>query len=372
MPRGGDERKDRKRGGTRQGPGSGEPQKKREEPSTQALHPSEVLALVCDYFCDEGLKATDIKKRLEEEHGVEITREEVYRLIRKAAGQGWIRFVPPQEYLLQRRLKEDRYPWLQDVSVVQAARFEDVAYRGAKMLLELLQQHYSGKVVHIGFSGGYALRSLARHFAQLLREQTEHMPETIVFHAMVAGFDVYEPTTDPNAFFTYFVKDAAMQVNTSFVGLHAPAMVETELFERLSKLGGIYEAYQHADEIDILVTSASCWKDEHCMLRRYMKLADQSAEELERAGCVGDMLWQPIGPDGPIEMKTVIRAMTIMDLSDVREFVARKNHVLLVAGPCGMCHRPKTEVVKAILNQKHQLVTHLVVDTRCGRDLLST
>jgi DNA-binding transcriptional regulator LsrR (DeoR family) len=94
-------------------------------------------------------------------------------------------------------------------------------------------------------------------------------------------------------------------------------------------------------------------------------------EDLEEAGCVGDMLWQPIGVSGPIEMRTGVRAMTIMDLSDVKEFFKSGKQVLVVAGPCSVCHTPKTEVVKAILEQKDHLITHLVVDSRCGRELLS-
>ena len=331
----------------------------------------EVMATVCDYFCHKGLTAPQIQQRMREDHSVEITREEAYRFVRKAAASGWIRFTPPQEYSLHRRIKEETHPWLQDVSVVQTLRSEDVAYRGAKMLLELLQQHYSDREVHLGFSGGYALRLLAGRFAQLLREPTEHLPQKIVFHAMVAGFDVYEPTTDPNAFFTHFVNDASLHVATSFVGLHAPAIVEEELLPRLRQLAGIEEAYAHAHEIDVIVTSASCWRDEHCTLRRYMKLAGEPVEDLEKAGCVGDMLWQPIGVSGPIEMKTAVRAMTIMDLSDVKKFFKSGRQVLLVAGPCGACHTPKTEVVKAILGQKDHLITHLVVDSRCGRELLS-
>lgn len=346
------------------------PSAKRRKRNAASLSDRDIMALACDYFCGEGLQATEIQRRLLKDHGVEITREEAYKLIRNGAKRGWFRFSPPQSYSMHRRLQGDRYPWLQGISVVQTARLESVAHEGARMLLKLLQQHYAGKEVHIGFSGGYALRTLAQRFARLLREPTPHLPKKIIFHAVVAGFDVYDPTTDPNAFFTYFVNDPAMQVGTSFVGLHAPAMVETELLPRLRDLAGIAEAYKHADEIEILVTSASCWKDEHSMLRKYMKLADESEEQLEREGCVGDMLWQPISRNGPIEPKTVIRAMSIIDLSEVSEFVARKNHVLLVAGPCGECHAPRSEVLKAILDQEQQLITHLVVDSRCGSELV--
>jgi DNA-binding transcriptional regulator LsrR (DeoR family) len=45
--------------------------------------------------------------------------------------------------------------------------------------------------------------------------------------------------------------------------------------------------------------------------------------------------------------------------------------VLLVAGPCHKCHKSKAKVVKAILDQQDHLITHLVTDSRCARQVLS-
>jgi DNA-binding transcriptional regulator LsrR (DeoR family) len=356
---------------------SGRVQGKQRDDETPALDEEDLdeeekLATVCGYFCDEGLTATQILKRMRDEHSAKkMTREDPYRYLRRAAARGWIRFVPPQELSLQRQIREMAYPWLHDVSVVQTGRAEDVAYRGAKMLLELLQQHYSGREVHIGFSGGSSLRMLAQRFAELLRETVQHLPGKIVFHALVAGFDVNDPTTDPNAFFTYFVSDPAMPFETSFVALHSPAMVEARFEPKLRELPAIKEAYDRASEIDIIVTSTSCWTDEHSMLRHYMDVAGESVAKLENEGCLGDILWQPFGSAGPFELNTRIRAMTIMNLSELSKLVAAGKHVLLVAGPCASCHRPKAEVVKAILDQEHRLITHLVTDSRCARALPS-
>jgi len=332
----------------------------------------EIIALVAGYFCGDGLTATQIRERMKKEHSVEMTRERPYRYLQRAAAKHWLQFVPPQEHSLQHRIKEVDHPWLHDVSVVRTGRCEDVAYRGAKMLLELLQQHHSGGEVHIGFSGGSSLRTLAQRFAELLREPTRHLPAKIVFHALVAGFDVNDPTTDPNAFFTYFVGDPAMSFETSFVALHSPAMVESKLEPTLRELPAIKEAYDRSSQIDIIVTSTSCWKDEHSMLRHYMHVAGEPVEKLENEGCVGDILWQPFGTAGPFELKTRVRAMTIMKLSKLSELVAAGKHVLLVAGPCAKCHRPKAEVVKAILDHEQRLITHLVTDSRCARELPST
>jgi DNA-binding transcriptional regulator LsrR (DeoR family) len=327
------------------------------------------LATVCGYFCDEGLTAVEIQKRLKEDHSVPISREKPYEYLRKAASRGWIRFVPPQQHSLEADIKH-AHPWLHEAIVIPSARTEDVAYRGAKMLLEMLQQHHHDAEVHIGFSGGTALRLLARRFAELLREPAQHLPSKIVFHALVAGFDVNDPTTDPNAFFTYFVGDPAIPVEMSFVALHSPAMVQAEFESEIRALPAIEEAYQRAKEIDIIVTSTSCWTDEHSMLRHYMAVAGESVDELEKAGCLGDILWQPIGADGPFELNSRIRAMTTMKLCELSKLISDKKHVLLVAGSCYRCHRPKTQVVKAILDQRHHLITHLVTDSRCARQMV--
>ncbi len=52
------------------------------------------------------------------------------------------------------------------------------------------------------------------------------------------------------------------------------------------------------------------------------------------------------------------------------ELIAQKKRVLLVAGPCHRCHAPKTEVVRVILGQQDRLITHLVTDSRCAREVL--
>ena len=62
--------------------------------------------------------------------------------------------------------------------------------------------------------------------------------------------------------------------------------------------------------------------------------------------------------------------MTVMRLSGLHDLIKKQKHVLLVAGPCHRCHSPKTKVVKAILDQPQRLITHLVTDSRCARQLV--
>jgi DNA-binding transcriptional regulator LsrR (DeoR family) len=64
--------------------------------------------------------------------------------------------------------------------------------------------------------------------------------------------------------------------------------------------------------------------------------------------------------------------MTILRLCELSKLIKKETkHVLLVAGPCHKCHKSKAKVVKAILDQHDHLITHLVTDSRCARQVLS-
>lgn len=328
----------------------------------------EVLSAVCKLFC-KGYTASEIVKAMRADGFEDFRREDPYQFLSYAASRGWIRFVAPHEHSLREQIKK-RCGWLKDVEVVHSSVFEDVAYQGARMLIEMLQQYrQSRREIHIGFAGGHALRKLAWAFAQLLREPADGLPEKLVFHSMVAGFDIYDPTTDPNAFFTYFLPDPAMQVKTEFVGLHAPSLIKTRQFASMRQLDGIKECYAARKDLDIVVTSASIWTDQHCLLRQYTEKSEESLAALEKAGCIGDMLWRPFAKGGPIEIETEIRAMTLMELGDLPAFIGEGKHVLLALGPCSSCGTPKGEILEAVLGMKPQLITHLVVDSMSARGL---
>ena len=335
----------------------------------EGLDEMEVLTAVCKLFC-KGHTIAEIIPMAKVQYGLTLSREEPYQYISYAASEGWLQFLPSPELALRQQI-EDRCSWLRAVEVVHTAVFDDVAYRGAQMLLRLLKTHhappYKKEVVHVGFAGGHSVRKLALAFAKLLRRPADDLPETVVFHALVAGFNVEEPSTSPSAFFTYFVKDPALQIETRFVALHAPALVKTSLFAGLKSLAGIKEAYRRVEKLDIIVTSASLWHDEHNMLHTYMSKSKASMKSLTAAKCAGDMLWRPIGRQGPIEVATDIRAMTLLELSDLPKLIDQGKHVLLALGPCGACGVPKAEMLDIILGVSPPLITHLVVDSRTAR-----
>lgn len=335
--------------------------------------PVEITAAVCKYVC-RGYPATEIVDLMESEQGVKMNREEPYQYLSFAARSGWLTFDAPHAYALRDELKRS-CGWLTDFDVVHTSVFEDVAGHGADMLVEMIQRWHlrnpKTKEVHVGVAGGHGMRKLSQSVARLLRRPVPDLPQKIVFHAMVAGFDVRDPRTDPNAFFTYFFEDPSMQVETGFVGFRAPPLVPTARMSELMAFPGVKESYEAAKDLNIIVTSGSCWMDDHSLLHSFMETSPQSLRQLSKAGCIGDILWRPVGPTGPIEIPTATRAMTLLELSQLQQGIQEGNlEVLLVLGPCGACGRPKQEILEPVLKTRPPLLTHLVVDSLSARALL--
>lgn len=337
----------------------------------EQLDQREKISVICNLFV-AGLKFTEIAERINDVYQAGVSRESIYPTVLGAIKRGWIRYNPPLEMVLEHQIKS-RYPWLIGTKVAHTAQFDEVASYGAEMLIDLLKQlHHQGRDhVHIGFAGGHAMRMVANRFAELIDAAEGNIPRRLTLHALVAGFDVYEPTTDPNTFFTLFHSNKPSGIEFRFIGLHTQPVVKTEDYQNLSKSHGIRESYEEAEKIDIIVTSASNWDDEHSTFRKYMRLSPDCHDLLQEHHCVGDMLWMPIGEKHLVQVRTDIRAMTVMELSQLPQFIGKGKYVLLVLGPCGSCKQTKSEILKAILEQKERLITHLVADSRSVRDMLN-
>jgi len=335
------------------------------------LDRSEQVSVVANLFCN-GLRMAEVAETISERYATDFTREATYPIIAEAARRGWIRYVPPPEIRLQSMLKNE-IPWLKNGKVIHTNQFEDVACHGGEMLLSLLEEYrLKGRdEVHIGFAGGHAMRKLVQAFAPVVKDAGYKVPKKVILHALVAGFDVYEPTTDPNTFFTLFHSTGPVDPQLSYVGLHTPPVVRSDHFAELRTVEGIRESYDCAKQIDIIVTSATNWSDEHSTFRKYMQISDGCSSVLEKAGCIGDMLWLPVGSDGPVKVKTKIRPMTLLELDELPRLIKGGKYVLLVLGPCSKCSRPKADILKAILSQAwdKRLITHLVADSRSVREV---
>ena len=168
---------------------------------------------------------------------------------------------------------------------------------------------------------------------------------------------------------TFFLQPPALQIEPEFVGLHAPSMVLTEAIQRLRKNAEIARAFDAVEDLDIIVTSGSDWKDPHSSLRACMEASESTYKTLKQENTVGDMLWRPLGEDGPVETETKRRALTLVELSDLPAFIEDGKYVLMMLGPCGECNRHKGRILHTILKQKQQLITHLVCDSRTAAGL---
>jgi DNA-binding transcriptional regulator LsrR (DeoR family) len=331
----------------------------------------EIVSAVCKYFV-RGLTIAEIRETIQNKLGIALSREEPYRILSFAAQKD--RFIYNAPFSSEAR-KEiiDRHRWLKDVCVVQTGVSDDVSLQCARMLLkrvcDLGKDRAPNSEVHIGFAGGKSLRKTARHFAHMLREPHEHLPRRIVFHAIVAGFNVSDPTTDPNGFFTFFANDPDLQVQTSFMGLPMPGVVPSAEMERLRNISYLRAAFDGVRELDIIVTSAGGhWQQGHSSFCSMFRTASpETVAQLDAAGCIGDMLWRPLGDNGPLRIDMKWRTVTLIELADLPDFVARGKDVLLLLGPCGNCGGPKGEVLRSVLSTPN-LISHLVVDTRSVRE----
>jgi len=115
----------------------------------------------------------------------------------QAASLGWLRFVAPSENELTERLGQE-FPWLTKAEVVHTSVIDDVAYRGAITVLEILRKRTpSTKEIHIGFAVGKSMRKVAEKLAEQLSQPWSDLPETLAFHSLVSGFDVHSPLCLP-------------------------------------------------------------------------------------------------------------------------------------------------------------------------------
>jgi DNA-binding transcriptional regulator LsrR (DeoR family) len=324
----------------------------------------DVIAAVCQGFC-KGHSGTKIREEVEREVGRSLSREEPYKILSFAGLRGWLEFVPPLEHNRADTIRWD-HPKLESVEVVNTRDPEEVAARAARTLLRLVRQlAYDRKKVHVGLAGGWTVLRTVQSFAKLLNLPIKDLPKELCFHAMVTGLQANHPETDPNTFFNFL---SSLPLETKFVSLHGPALPTAEMIAQLRKTHvPTQRAFEREEEIDIIVTSGSSWKDKDSQLKNLMLDYQLEGEvaKLEERGCVGDVLWQPIDGAGPIPSEELeVGVMTLTQLSNLPQEIEGGKKVLLVMGPCGLCRRPRGDLLEAVLSLKKRYLTHLVTDVR--------
>ncbi len=303
--------------------------------------------------------------------GVPITREQVYGLLGRAVKRGFVRLCAPLEQTATRDLCE-QYPHANfrvvNVSDARTAA-QHVASEGADLVLSLIKQvGRKKKTVQIGLAAGYALQILSQQLAYLMRAEPK-LPN-IVLQALSSGLSLGYPTRAPIAFFSFFED---LPIDVKYVGLFSSAVVQWDEYERTKQLPGIREAFEKKEHIDIIVVSMASADDEHGLYNHFMEIGAKSAPKILRnAGWVGDVHWRPFSKDGPINVNTGVRSMTLFELEELVEWANRPNkHVVLLAAPCAQCGKSKSKAIKPLLEEPNlRVFNHLLTDIKTARELL--
>jgi DNA-binding transcriptional regulator LsrR (DeoR family) len=179
---------------------------------------------------------------------------------------------------------------------------------------------------------------------------------------------------DPNSFVRHFISDPPLPLEVRFVGVMAPGFIHSETVKMLRETEGIREAFARVRALDVLVTSAGGhWMSGCSRLHELYEdpKHSQILEELNANHCIGDLMWCPLGRNGPIVLGHGIRAMTLVDLTDLPGLISRGKRVVLVLAPCASCRLPKTEILKTLLELRQPLITDLVVDSFTARSVIT-
>jgi DNA-binding transcriptional regulator LsrR (DeoR family) len=314
-------------------------------------------------FVNERLAAREID--------LQIKRPEVYQLIKIAKRRKLFVVVPPRAKLYQDRIA-DRYRLPADsVHVVNMDSLNHVASAAADVVIGLIGKMQRKKDhLRIGLGGGWTSMLLARDLATRLRGLVN--PPAITLHALSSGFDVSRPQTAPVSFFGYF---ANLGMDVDYVGLFATAVADTKDYPRIRRQPGVRESFEMKDDLDLVFTGLGSASHSQGDFSKFMAHGKKGGvRALERAGWIGDVQYRPYSATGPIKVDPGIRAVTLLELDDLRRMASDEQpdkHVVIVAGPCAICGSPRSDAVLPLLDEpKLKFWTHLVMDQGTAGHLL--
>jgi DNA-binding transcriptional regulator LsrR (DeoR family) len=345
---------------------------------TKALAIGEALLFeVCHRFL-QGDTPAEIAAWLDEQVEHEVTREAIYPLIRRAKRDGFFRLVAPEHITLKQRIA-DYYKAPTDRVHISNVRGqisrEYVADRAAHGIVELIENIAKKKKhVRLGLGGGGTVMRVAKNIAFLLRN--ESLVKHLAVHTLTGGMDPASPLNAANSFLTFF--EAAVP-DISYQGLFVPPVVAAEDYKKVVDTPGIAESFRRASEIDIVVTSVARADDEHGELHRLMKLAAEREERgtetvaaLEKENWVGDAMYRPFSPSGPIISDHGARAVSLFELPQLVEMAKKPNkHVVLVVTPCTRCRESKQTALAPLLSEESlRIWNHLYLDAATAQALV--
>ena len=338
-----------------------------------------LLVNVCERFL-VGESPRVIADWLQQVHDPNVTRENIYPLLREARKRGFLSVLPPPDGHLQQRIC-DRYDLEMDRVNVLRVRGDTardyLADAAAERIVKLIHEvGRDKKRVSIGLGGGITIMKVAHALASRLRAESA-LPD-LTLHAVTSGFDVRQPWTAPVCFLAYF---EGVAQNIEFVALFAPAVVEANEYEKTIKGQGVKESFLRAKDIDIVVTSMASALDKHGELNQFINIEEEGQKnrglaalkkDLKKAAWVGDVSYRPYSNSDPIATTHGIRAVSLFELQDLVELAAQpKKYVILVAAPCGVCKKSKGTALQPLLASRNlKLWTHLYIDLTTAQSLL--
>ena len=339
--------------------------------SVRDLDPA-ILLRACELFFERKLTtqaiSDDVALELQRIHSdFEMSREQVYPLIREARRRNFFQILPPIESGLRDEL-EKRFG--EGFHVAHITQLDHLAVSAAGVVADLIGKlHREGREeVHLGLGAGQTSRLVARHLAVRLRA-AERLPK-LVFHALTSGFHATEPHTAPVSFFGFF---EAVPTETAYVGLFAPAFASTREWPKLRTRIGVKESFERADKIDIVLTSLGSPSHGHGDFYDFMRMNSRGLEALRRGGWIGDVQYRPYSARGPLLIDAQVRAVTLFEIQDLVQLAARPDkHVVLVAGPCSVCNGSRADAIRPLLLEASLKVWKTIVtDVRTARELLA-
>ena len=324
-----------------------------------------------------------------------LKRQGVYKALSEGVKRGMIKLEPLPEIELSKRIG-DKLNFSASVRVLSCAsgnRSEswdpvpELAAAAAHRVVRLIRQLWSErkhqesinrKRICIGLGSGRSVALVSKSLGSILkREKDLDLLGAMEFRALTAVADPEYPWESAMAQFSYYLDERAA-TPLKFKGLFAPAFVPVDDLERQKKLA-FPKGIPDMEELDIVITSIATSDDDHAPLRN--NLDERTKSALNVAGWVGDVQYRAYSNEGPILEKnlpmqqsgssTLLRAFTLIEISDLVKMRLNGRHIILLAGPCGHCQKTKSDALLPLLTVPElRVFTHLILDNRTAQELV--
>ncbi|MDO5580841.1 MAG: hypothetical protein Q4G69_06870 [Planctomycetia bacterium] len=325
----------------------------------------------------------------------DISREKIYPLLAEGIRRGFLFLQTPVEKQLPERLKnkfhlENHEGTITVVDIAgkdNSAIAEGVTSQAADQVIYLIDEVARQKAqkegkeisqvkVHLGMGAGLVSMLVAQKLAQRVRSG-KNIP-CLVLHAIsTGGFFIAAPHKAPITYFSYFDE---IRSKVEYIALFAHTVVPEEEYAKIKENPGLRLCFERKNEIDIIITSMAGAQHKHGLLRQYFEwlidnhlINSDTITNMEEAGWIGDVQFQPYTKDGILEKASPFRAVTLFDLNELVEFAKTPGkYIVLVGGPCGECGELKTDPLRPLLANDHlRLWTHLILDVKTANELLA-